>query len=724
MKEIINNPYRVLGVYSNSPTRERVANKGKMNAFLKVGKEVTFDVDFPILGHIQRSMESVAEADSELTLSADQLRHAQFWYVKATSLDDTAFHYLTEGNIAQAINTWHQEENVSSLQNAIISELLQQQWIKALHIAEELYSKHANEFTALVFGENTQVDATEMWHYFLDTLSSVTKIQPDDTSIEEWKKYLNEQSIAPLIAKLDKALQQSKGTRKSSPKVRLKSGQELYDKTEKDLKALEKIISNDDIRYQTIADSIGLEILQCAIDYYNQSYAPKNYSVASHAHWLALKACWTVVGQMATDRCKENYETLGNVCKKLRVGDALKTIKEAIDYYYRGITPEKDDTESEIDKSSPIVISLLNMDPIISEMMTPCEKAKNLKEKTEGELEAIKCEWGEDNENYINLSSNVVNAIISLITLDTNEAVYQYNEYNRFGINTITPEKPIRRYYSNMHSSLGLPTLSNDTRSLQETLREAWDILCSLMAWDMVPELRESYKKNKKSLEELCSKADMSYSEIYSIERKYTQKKKEKKPKEKVDDIDSEEQDTEKENRLIHRLYQILEISLFVTSGILWYKYNWEIGFVSILGHLYIFDLISPFEVKVDGHYNMIPVVNSISSIVLIAVVFCIIGIHPIAMFFACAFCLYIIWFIAKRLFNISDDGIDENYIIDKKKGITYGIISSFFQNIAIISATYTYKEYGFYISTVCCFLLSYMINKIINKKHLVHKKK
>lgn len=176
MKEIINNPYRVLGVYSNSPTRERVANKGKMNAFLKVGKEVTFDVDFPILGHIQRSMESVAEADSELTLSADQLRHAQFWYVKATSLDDTAFHYLTEGNIAQAINTWHQEENVSSLQNAIISELLQQQWIKALHIAEELYSKHANELTALVFGENTQVDATEMWHYFLDTLSSVTNL--------------------------------------------------------------------------------------------------------------------------------------------------------------------------------------------------------------------------------------------------------------------------------------------------------------------------------------------------------------------------------------------------------------------------------------------------------------------------------------------------------------------------------------------------------------------
>ena len=35
MEIIDNNPYRILGVYANSPLRERVANASKARAFLK-----------------------------------------------------------------------------------------------------------------------------------------------------------------------------------------------------------------------------------------------------------------------------------------------------------------------------------------------------------------------------------------------------------------------------------------------------------------------------------------------------------------------------------------------------------------------------------------------------------------------------------------------------------------------------------------------------------------
>ena len=45
MNIINNNPYRQLGVYSTSPQREVVANQGKMKAFLKVGRPVTFPLD-------------------------------------------------------------------------------------------------------------------------------------------------------------------------------------------------------------------------------------------------------------------------------------------------------------------------------------------------------------------------------------------------------------------------------------------------------------------------------------------------------------------------------------------------------------------------------------------------------------------------------------------------------------------------------------------------------
>ena len=47
MNILQNNPYRMLGVYSNSPTRERLANCNRMKAFLKVGKPVAFPLDLP-----------------------------------------------------------------------------------------------------------------------------------------------------------------------------------------------------------------------------------------------------------------------------------------------------------------------------------------------------------------------------------------------------------------------------------------------------------------------------------------------------------------------------------------------------------------------------------------------------------------------------------------------------------------------------------------------------
>ena len=71
----------------NSPTKERVANKGKMSAFLKVGKQVSFSLDLPnLLPSIIRDVASVADAESKLTLQVDQIRYAQFWWMKASQL--------------------------------------------------------------------------------------------------------------------------------------------------------------------------------------------------------------------------------------------------------------------------------------------------------------------------------------------------------------------------------------------------------------------------------------------------------------------------------------------------------------------------------------------------------------------------------------------------------------------------------------------------------------
>ena len=72
-----NNPYRILGVYANSPTKERLANHNRMKAFLKVNKSVSFPLDLTqYLSPLNRTDDTVAEAVAKLTLPKDQMLYS------------------------------------------------------------------------------------------------------------------------------------------------------------------------------------------------------------------------------------------------------------------------------------------------------------------------------------------------------------------------------------------------------------------------------------------------------------------------------------------------------------------------------------------------------------------------------------------------------------------------------------------------------------------------
>ena len=62
-----NNPYRILGVYANSPKRDVLANEGKVKAFLKVGRAVSFPLDLNgLLPNVNRTEASVVQAKTEI----------------------------------------------------------------------------------------------------------------------------------------------------------------------------------------------------------------------------------------------------------------------------------------------------------------------------------------------------------------------------------------------------------------------------------------------------------------------------------------------------------------------------------------------------------------------------------------------------------------------------------------------------------------------------------
>ena len=80
MKIIQNNPYRIVGILSNSSAKELQKQKGKIKAFAKVGKEITSEFDFNLLDKIERTEQTIEKAFSNIEQNQDKVNNSLFWF--------------------------------------------------------------------------------------------------------------------------------------------------------------------------------------------------------------------------------------------------------------------------------------------------------------------------------------------------------------------------------------------------------------------------------------------------------------------------------------------------------------------------------------------------------------------------------------------------------------------------------------------------------------------
>lgn len=327
------NPYRIFGICSNSPVKERVSNRDRLKAFLKVGKQVSFPMDLPsLLPAIHRSAETIAQADAKLTLPEEQLHYAQFWFIKASSFDEIALNHLIAGNINSAISIWSKREDASSLQNRIVCSLIQNNLPLVMSYAERLYSLYVSDFIQIVLGDNATISNEHLEYGFIDILCQEYGNDQvlSQTSNEEWKKYIRTKSVQPLMDILRSAMDTAKLSKGKGSDARLNAGTKLMNDTKSTLKQLKTFLPDTDLQYQMLADKLGIEILQCGIDYYNDSEEP---DAAHKAMVLQSYAQSIVVGKMAKERCDENVKTLKTIIDELpplAVYDEDQAIKEEL----------------------------------------------------------------------------------------------------------------------------------------------------------------------------------------------------------------------------------------------------------------------------------------------------------------------------------------------------------------------------------------------------------
>lgn len=466
MNFLKNNPYRLLGVYTNSPTKERLANHNRMKAFLKVGKSVSFSLDLPqYLQPINRTETLVADADAKLALPKDQVFYALFWFIKTTPLDDVAFNHLIAGELSKAEEIWQKKETFSSLQNSIVCALMRDDYAQALSCAEVLYGnmQYVNQFVLAVIGTGGNVDVTDLPFTFLDALCEEIDVQKILPHIENsiWKEYISGKAINPLIGTIQNAIAIAKKSRGKGSQARFEAGEVLMKDTKATLQQLMSLLPKTDLQYQMIADKLGLEILQCGIDYFNEA---DGADAAHKAMKLQKYAKDIVVGQMAKDRCKENVDTLQKIIDNLPPSDVFaedKAIHEELRKYC--LLPNK----------ICHAITLLN--------------------NTKPHLQTIKRKLGVSNSYYLKISTQVVGNALSNIIAEVNEA------QSIFSADKDDPNATLAAILGITH--------------VKSVLEEAWKATKIMDCFDMESEYKNGrYNENRSILKELCEQLGVSTS--------------------------------------------------------------------------------------------------------------------------------------------------------------------------------------------------------------------
>ncbi len=279
MEIINNNPYRILGVYANSPLRERVANASKARAFLKVGRRFEPAVDFSqVLPLVERTEEEISQAEAAIALEKDQLRYAMFWFVNQSQFDDLAFTCLNKGDLAGAENVWRKAtcqsvvDEVSVLQNLTVCALVKSDYDIALELAMKLYCNDANkqQFVASIVGNVSDLSGQEVEYTFLDMLSDsvgVSRIKPFIMD-RDWKDHVVERATDPVVRSIEALIEVAK---KSKGVACLESANKMIDDVMPYFNDLLRMVDASDIRYQSVADKLKTTILLCAAEYKEKS---------------------------------------------------------------------------------------------------------------------------------------------------------------------------------------------------------------------------------------------------------------------------------------------------------------------------------------------------------------------------------------------------------------------------------------------------------------------
>lgn len=455
MNIITNNPYRILGVYSNAPTQSIVANIHKAKAYLKVGKEIEFNSDLnAIFPKISRTIETIDAAYSDINQPTNKIEAALFWFANNSPLDEIALGHLIVGNIDKATEILVKKESYSSLINLGLIYLLTNKIPEAVKVYTKILhdNKLRTEFISNSVTDKFKIEENKLTSVFYSNIIELLSIKsvlkavkiayPDDYEI------VKEIAIAEYKNKINFEIRNACEAGKSSLE-QLDAGQLLIKNTKTEIKVLQDTIGESD-EYQIIADNLAKQILQCGINYYNSA---NNVQCAPKAMELQSYALTIAVGKITRERCQDNVNILKSIIESLPPQDLyleFNYIEQQIKTFLSNATISKG------------IELLFNCAPYLAAI-------KELRQNHE--------------KFYLNISTKIVTVVLNATIKEVNMELELLDTANT---------SPIK---------------SAIIQGVKNTIEEAWRVTSYMSVLEIDQDAKIRFNKQKESLERLCDQA-------------------------------------------------------------------------------------------------------------------------------------------------------------------------------------------------------------------------
>ena len=225
-KYILENPYKILGIMSNSGLKEVQKSISKLKAFTKINKKYKSDFDIQELSFTKQVIDenNIEGIQRNLNIDLDRIKFAFFWMNNGNTFDKKGIDLIKEKKIDEAIKLWSKitEKSISKLNFSTYNNLSSLLLIKSIDKSGDklffsknkesleeinksielkyklLNSEFVDQFFELITNSKKSFSLTEIKDFYNECLIETLNINFNQTEITKLLKGLGDESTKSL----------------------------------------------------------------------------------------------------------------------------------------------------------------------------------------------------------------------------------------------------------------------------------------------------------------------------------------------------------------------------------------------------------------------------------------------------------------------------------------------------------------------------------------------